>query len=168
MLRSFRDKSPKVASTAFISEAAYIIGEVEVGEGSSIWPGVVVRGDGGPIRLGRHTNIQDNSVVHSASPMDIGDEVSLGHGVVVEARRLGNHVLIGNNATVLPGVEVGDYSIVAANSVVLSDTKIPPYSFVVGVPARVKGRVSEEQVARSQRTSDEYSKLAQAYKSEGL
>lgn len=166
MLRSFRGKAPKVAPTVFISEAAYVVGEVEIGEGSSVWPGVVIRGDGGGIRIGRKTNIQDNSVVHCNTPMDIGDEVTLGHSVVCEARRLGNHVLVGNNATVLAGAEVGDYSIVAANSVVLSDARIPPYSFVVGVPATIKGRVTEEQLARNQHTMEDYYTLGQAYRAE--
>ena len=167
MICSFGGKTPQIAPSAFVSEAAYIVGEVEIGEGSSVWPGVVIRGDGGLVRIGRNTNIQDNSVVHSNSPMDIGDEVTLGHSVVVEGMRLGNHVLIGNNATVLPGVEVGDYSIVAANAVVLPDTKIPPYSFVVGIPATIKARVTEEQLARNKHTVEDYCALAQAYRTEG-
>jgi len=86
---------------------------------------------------------------------------------VCEAHRLGNHVLVGNNATVLAGAEVGDYAIVAANAVVLSDARIPPYSFMVGVPASVKGRVTEEQLARNQHTMEEYCGLGQAYRAEG-
>lgn len=156
-----------IAPTTFISEAAYVVGEVEIGEGSSVWPGAIIRGDGGLIRIGRNTNIQDNTVVHCNHPMDIGDEVTLGHSVVCEARRVGNHVLIGNNATVLATAEIGDYSIVAANSVVLSDTKIPPYSFVVGVPGTIKGRVTEEQLARNQHTVEDYHTLSRAYLAEG-
>jgi len=167
MIRSFQGKTPQIAPSAFVSEAAYVVGEVEIGEGSSVWPGAVIRGDGGLIRIGRYTNIQDNTVVHSNNPMDIGDEVTLGHSVVVEARRLGNGVLIGNNATVLPGAEIGDYSIVAANAVVLPDTQIPPYSFVVGVPAVIKGQVSEEQMSRNRHTVEDYRALAQAYRAEG-
>ena len=105
MIRSWKNIKPKIHPTAFISEAAYVLGEVEIGSNSSIWPGVVIRGDSGKIKIGNNTNIQDGSIVHSDAPAVIGDNVTIGHGVVCHARIIGNDCLIGNNATVNDGAE---------------------------------------------------------------
>ena len=106
MIRSWKNIKPKIHPTAFISEAAYVLGEVEIGSNSSIWPGVVIRGDSGKIKIGNNTNIQDGSIVHSDAPAVIGDNVTIGHGVVCHARIIGNDCLIGNNATVNDGAEI--------------------------------------------------------------
>ena len=119
MIRSLGDKTPKIADSAFISEAAYVIGDVEIGENSGIWPGAVVRGDFGSIRIGRNTMIEDNCVVHGAVPMEIGDNVLIGHAVVVHGKKVGNNTLVGNNATILDDAEIymeGDKSITFKSS----------------------------------------------------
>ena len=164
MIRSWKEMKPKVDPTAFISEAAYVLGEVEIGSNSSIWPGVVIRGDSGKIKIGINTNIQDGSMVHSDAPAIIGDNVTVGHGVVCHARLVGNYCLIGNNATVNDGAEIGEYSIVAANSVVLEGTKIPPYSLVVGIPATVKGQVKEKHINLIKETATHYIGRCKEYK----
>lgn len=156
MIRSFRGLGPKVAGSAFVSEAACVIGDVRIGEGSSVWHGAVVRGDlgegriGAGMTIGRNTHIEDNAVIHAASA--IGSNVVIGHGAVVEAFRVGDNVLIGNNATLMATTEVGNWCIVAAGAVVLPGTKIPDRSFVVGAPARVKGEITDEHVAHMQQT----------------
>ncbi len=159
---------PKIAETAFVSEAAYVVGEVEIGEFSGVWPGAIVRGDFAPIVIGKYTNIEDNCVIHCASPLSIGDEVIVGHGAVVHGRKVGSHVLIGNQATVLDEVEIGNYCVIAAGSLVPPGMIVPDYSLVMGVPARVKGRLSDAQIEEIKTSVKFYVDLVQKYKREGL
>jgi carbonic anhydrase/acetyltransferase-like protein (isoleucine patch superfamily) len=175
MIRSFNGKTPKIAESAFVSEAAYVIGDVEVGENCSIWPGAVVRGDLGKITIGKNTVIEDNCVIHSGSPslppvtdVTIGDNVIIGHAAVSNACKIGNNVLISMNSTILHDVEIGDYAIIAAGCVVKEKMKIPERSFVVGVPAEIKGKISKEQLWWSQNSPKIYYELTQQYKREGL
>lgn len=168
MIRDFNSKSPKIAPSAFISEAAYIVGDVEIGENSSIWPGAVLRADFGKIIVGNNTSIEDNCVVHGGTDVVIGDNTFIGHGAVVHCQRVGNNVLIGNNATVLDGAEVGDFCVIGAGSVVAPETKIPDRSLAMGVPARIKGQLSEKQLAWMENGLVSYTKLAQEYKQQGL
>lgn len=137
VIRSFEGHTPRVAETAWVSEAAYVIGDVEIGEGSSVWPGAVVRGDFASIRIGVNSHIEDNCVVHTGEPLTIGDNVTAGHGVVIHCRRVGDNCLLGNNCTILDGVEIGSFSIVAAGAVVAPRTVVPEGSFLRGVPAGI-------------------------------
>lgn len=175
MIRSFNGKTPKIAESAFISEAAYVIGDVEIGENSSVWPGAVVRGDCGKIKIGKNTVIEDNCVIHSGSPIQppimdvtIGDNVIIGHGAVSNGRRIGNNVMISMKSTILHDAEIGDRSIIAAGCVVKEKMKIPEDSFVVGVPAEIKGKISAEQHWWMQNSPKIYQQLAKQYKDEGL
>lgn len=168
MLRTFNGKTPKIAPTAFVSEAAYVIGDVEVGENSSIWPGAVIRGDGSSIKIGNDTQIEDNCTVHTGSPMVIGDSVHIGHGAVIHCSKIGNTVLVGNNATILDGAEIGDCCLIAAHSLVSEGMKIPNDSFVAGMPAEIKGKIKPAQVARIKRGVQGYLKLTLEYKQQGL
>src|SRR4030042_1424608 len=97
MIRAFDGKTPKIADSAFVSEAAYVVGDVEIGENSGVWPGAVIRGDFGSIKIGSNTQVEDNSVIHTGTKMEIGDHVTIGHNVVVHCLKIGNHVLVGNN-----------------------------------------------------------------------
>ncbi len=168
MLRPLKDRAPQVHPTAFISEAAYVVGDVEIGEGSSVWPGTVIRGDTGRIKIGRFVNIQDNCVVHSDADAEYGDYVTLGHGVICHARKVASHVLIGNGAVVNDGVEIGEYSLIAAGAVVRENTVIPPRSFVAGVPAEIKGEVAERHIELIRRTAETYVRKARLYREAGL
>src|SRR4030042_916209 len=151
MIKAFNGKMPRIAKSALVSEAACIIGNVEIGENSSVWPGAVIRGDFGKITIGRNPAVEDNCVIHAGSPsaptrdVTIGDEVHIGHGAVVNGRKIGNNVLIGMNATVLHDVEIGNFCIIGANCLVTQGMKIPDNSFVVGVPGKIKGQVSQQQ-----------------------
>ncbi|MCX6000246.1 MAG: gamma carbonic anhydrase family protein, partial [Chloroflexi bacterium] len=168
MIRGLGGKSPKIAASAFVSEAAYVVGDVVVGENSSVWHGAVVRGDlgegriGAGMKIGHDTHIEDNAVVHAAT--EIGSNVVIGHGAVVEAFRVGDNVLIGNNATVMASAEIGSFCIVAAGAVVLPWTKIPDRSFVVGTPAEVKGQISAKQIAHMEETLALTAAMVKEYK----
>ncbi|KPJ54391.1 MAG: hypothetical protein AMJ37_00685 [Dehalococcoidia bacterium DG_18] len=168
MIRTFNGKTPKIHETAFISEAAYVVGDVEIGENSSVWPGTVIRGDHAPIVIGQNTQIEDNCMVHTGTPMFIGDNVHIGHNVVVHCQKIGNTVLIGNHATISEYAEVGDFCVVAAGALVTPGMKIPDRTFVVGVPAKVKGEVSEDRIAITKQSVDIYVKMSKAYKEQGL
>ncbi len=167
MIRSFNGKTPRIAASAFISETAYVVGDVEIGENSSVWPGAVVRSDKGKIVIGRNTNIQDNSVVHDN--VTIGDNVHVGHGAIINCRKLGNNILVGMNAVLLHRAEIGNFCIIGAGCVVTEDMKVPDQSFVVGIPAYIKGEASPEQISRwTQAGPEGYAVLAQEYKEQGL
>ncbi len=172
MIRSLNGEKPQIAESAFVSEAAYIIGDVEIGEHTNIWPGTVIRGDTGRIIIGSNTSIQDNSVIHSgrAPNLDvfIGDNVQIGHGAVIHAKEIGSRVLIGMNATILPGAVIGDNCIIGAGCVVGQDMEVPDYSFMVGVPGKIKGRATEEQLKWVDEASKEYAERGRLYKKEGL
>ena len=169
MIRSFDGKTPVIADSAFVSEAAYVIGDVEIGEGSGVFPGAVIRGDFASIRIGKNTMIEDNSVVHSGVPVVIGDDVTIGHGVTVHCISIGNNNLIGNNATLLDNAEIGSFCIIGAGCVVSQGMKIPDNSFVVGVPAVIKRQVSpERRVQRRSGGGGGYAELVKRYKEQGL
>jgi carbonic anhydrase/acetyltransferase-like protein (isoleucine patch superfamily) len=147
-IRSLGARTPVVADSAFVSEAAYVVGDVTIGEQSSVWPGAVVRGDFGPIVIGAHTHIEDNCVVHSGPDgCSVGDHVLCGHAVVLHCGKVGDHCLIGNNATLLDDAVVGDLCTVAAGALLLPGTNVPDGSFVAGVPATVRP-ATPEQLAR--------------------
>lgn len=168
MIRSFNGKTPRIAETAWVSEAAYVIGDVEIGENSGIWPGTVIRGDFASIKIGCSTQIEDNSVVHSGVPVEIGDNIIIGHSVVMHGIKVGNNCLIGNNATILDNAEIGSFCIIGAGCVVNQGMKIPNNSFVVGVPAEIKGQVAPERWQQRRQGRDGYAELLKRYKEQGL
>lgn len=145
MIRNYTGRAPKIAGSAFIADSADVIGDVEVGENSSIWFQSVLRGDIEPIRVGAHSNIQDGSVVHTilGSPVTVGDWVTVGHRAVLHGCTIESHCLIGMGAIVLNNVRVGEGSIVAAGALVLENTVIPPRSLYLGVPARFQRQLTD-------------------------
>jgi carbonic anhydrase/acetyltransferase-like protein (isoleucine patch superfamily) len=172
MIKSFNGKMPKIAASVFISEAAYIVGDVEIGEDSSVWPGAVIRGDTGRVVIGKATAIEDNCVVHSGKPGEgdtfIGDMVNVGHGAVIHGRKIGDNVLVGINAVILHGVEIGNFCLIGAGCVVSEDMVVPDDSFVVGVPGKIKGKVPEKLMHWLREVPLEYATLAKQYRAEGL
>ena len=168
MIRSFNGKNPRIAESAFISEAAYIVGDIEIGANSSVWPGAVIRADKGYTRIGKNTNVQDNSVIHG-SGLIIGDNVHIGHCAVINCTSIGNNVLVGMNAILLHDAEIGNFCVIGANCLVSQGMKVPDNSFVAGVPAEIKGHVSPQQMKRwLQEAPEGMVKLASEYKKEGL
>ncbi|HYO53539.1 gamma carbonic anhydrase family protein [Archangium sp.] len=149
-LRRFRDKTPRVHPSCFIEDSAQVIGDVELGEDTSVWFNSVLRGDVNAIRIGRRTNIQDLTMIHVTSTRyatAIGDDVTVGHHVVLHGCTVGNRVLVGMGAIVLDGVEIGDDCIIGAGTLLTSGAKIPPGSLVVGSPGKVKRAITEEERA---------------------
>jgi Carbonic anhydrases/acetyltransferases, isoleucine patch superfamily len=134
-IEPFLGKWPKVSPKAMIHPTAYVIGEVEIGEYSSLWHYVVVRGDNDYIRIGKETNVQENSTIHTdpGFPVEIGDRVTIGHNAVIHGAKIGSNVIIGMGAIVLNGAKIGSYSIIGAGAVVTQGTEIPEGSLALGV-----------------------------------
>lgn len=146
MLYEFEGKLPVVDKKAHCFEGTRIIGDVEISEFASVWHNSVVRGDVSYIRIGKYSNIQDNSVLHVADdkPCIVGDYVTVGHNAVLHACVVEDHCLIGMGATVLDGAVIGRGSIVAAGTVVTGGTVVPPHSLVAGIPGKVVKTVEDK------------------------
>jgi carbonic anhydrase/acetyltransferase-like protein (isoleucine patch superfamily) len=166
VIRSFNGKTPRIHPTAFISEACYIVGDVEIGENSSVWPGAVIRADFGKITIGNNSVIQDTCVVHTDDYLDIGDNVLVTHGAVIHGHKVGNNVLMGINAVILESAEIGDYCLIGAGAVVRAESKIPNESLVIGVPGQVRP-LSPENRKRLETPTAGYVRNAQAHKQAG-
>ena len=159
MLRPYRGVQPRVDPSAFIDDSAQVIGDVEIGEESSVWMNVVIRGDVNHIRIGRRTNVQDGSVVHvmiRTHPTTIGDNVTIGHGALVHGCTIEGQCLIGMGAILLNGAHVGAQSIVAAGTLVTEGMKVPPKSLVMGSPGKVKRLLTQAEIADIQGYADRY------------
>ena len=170
MLRPFRGALPRVHPTAFIDESAQVIGDVEIGEESSVWMAVVVRGDVNRIRIGRRTNVQDGTIVHvmiRTHPTTIGDNVTIGHGAIVHGCTIEAQCLIGMGAILLNGSHIGTQSIVAAGTLVTEEMKVPPRSLVMGNPAKVKRLLTQAEIAEIQGYADRYVGYRLDYMSSG-
>lgn len=150
MIAAYKGKWPEIHETAFVAPSADLIGDVTIGAQSSVWFQVVIRGDVHWIKIGARTNIQDHSMLHVTrrkSPLTIGDDVTVGHRVMLHGCTIGNRVLVGMGAIVMDDAVVGDECIVGAGALVTQGTKIPPRSLVIGSPARVKRPLTEEEIA---------------------
>lgn len=170
MIIEYRGKRPKVHPSAFIAPTAVLIGDVEVGEESSIWFGAVLRGDNGPIRIGKRTSIQDNAVVHVSEHgrTQVDDDVTVGHAAVMEDCHIKRFALIGSNAVILTAATVGERSLIAAGSVVGENAQIPDCVLAAGAPAAVKKPLTGEAAKWIDVAADEYVKLGRAYLAERL
>lgn len=169
MIRSFRGAVPKAAPTCYIDPSAQVIGDVVLGERSSVWPNATVRGDVNIIRIGEGTNIQDNSVLHVDSdgfPLHIGDRVTVGHSVVLHGCTIEDECLIGIGAIVLNGAKIGKGSVIAAGALVPEGMEIPPRSLAMGVPAKVRREVTPEERERFRVNAEHYIELRAQYREE--
>jgi len=159
VLRAYRGQLPRIAPSAFVDESAQVIGDVEIGDESSVWMCVVVRGDVHRIRIGRRSNVQDGTVVHvmnGTHPTTIGDNVTIGHAAVVHGCTVEDQCLIGMGAILLNGVRVGAQSIVAAGALLTEGTVVPPRSLVMGIPGKVKRLLTHTEIAGIQSYADRY------------
>jgi len=166
MIRTFQGVKPTIAASAFIEETAVVIGDVVIGEESSVWFHAVVRGDVHSIRIGRRTNIQDLSVVHvthDTHPTVLGDDVTVGHHVVLHGCTIKNRVLIGMGALIMDGAVIGEDCIVGAGALVTERTIVPPKSLILGAPAKVKRPVTEAELAWIRESAQNYVKYARQY-----
>jgi len=156
IVRSFGDWTPRLAESAWIEPGAVVVGDVEIGEDSSIWYGAVVRGDVHHVRIGSRSNVQDGAVVHVTRDRfaaHIGDEVTVGHRAVVHGCVVGDGALIGIGAIVLDGARIGEGALIGAGAVVTPGSQIAPYHVALGTPARtVRELGDEERSAQRERT----------------
>jgi len=166
VILSFNGKSPVIGRNVFVAPTAVVIGDVAIGDNSSIWYGTVLRGDMAPIRIGADTNIQDNSTVHTdhGHPAVVGDRVSVGHNAVVHGCQVEDEALVGIRAVVLNGAVVGCGAVVAAGAVVAEGMQIPEAVLAAGVPAKVKRELGAADRERFRRPHRSYIDLARAHR----
>ena len=165
-VRAYGGKRPVIGRGVFLAETCAVIGDVEIGEDSSIWYGATVRGDVMPIRIGARTSIQDNTVIHVTSGFSgtvVGSDCVVGHSVILHACTVEDGCLIGMGAIVLDGARIGRGSFVGAGALVTPGTDIPPGSFVLGSPARVKRPVSDTEREQIDYGAKHYVELARRY-----
>jgi carbonic anhydrase/acetyltransferase-like protein (isoleucine patch superfamily) len=160
------DASPELAPSAWVAPGAYVIGDVSLGDESSVWYGAVLRGDTEPIRIGDRTNVQDGCILHAdpGFPVIVGRGCVVGHNAVVHGCEIGDNCLVGMGATILNGAKIGDGSIVAAGAVVPEGREYPPRSLIVGIPAKRAGDVTDEQAADIERGASEYVERAVSHR----
>jgi len=170
MIRGFGGKRPVLGRGVFLAETCAVIGEVEIGDESSIWYGTVLRGDVMPIRIGARTSVQDGTVVHvtgGSFGTTIGSDCTIGHNAIVHACIVEDRCLIGMGAVVLDGARIGRGSLVGAGALVTPGTDIPPDSLVLGSPARVKRPVSDKEREQIRNGAAHYVELARRYLADG-
>lgn len=173
MLMSFEGNSPVLGKDVFIAPSADVIGEVHMGEDSAIWFGCVIRGDIHYIHIGKRSNVQDLSMIHvthykkddksDGNPTIIGDDVTIGHKVMLHGCEIKNACLIGMSATILDGAVIGEESIVGANSLITKNKKFPPRSLIMGNPAKVVRELSEEEIEILYKSAKNYVEFKDRY-----
>lgn len=158
MLISYEGIEPKIHSSVFVAPGAMIIGDVTIGAESTVWFNTVLRGDLEPIRIGCRTNIQDGTVIHMDKDMPclIGDDVTVGHGAILHSCTIDNETLIGMGAILLTGSKISERAIIAAGTLVLEGQEIPAGTVAMGVPAKVRREITEEERIRVQQGKDDY------------
>lgn len=160
---AYEGRTPRIAASAFLAEGSVVVGDVEIGEGSSIWFGTVVRGDVNSIRIGARTNVQDLSVVHVTSrthPTVIGDDVTVGHRAVLHGCTVKDRCLVGIGAIVLDGAVVGPDAMVGAGALVPPGMVVPPGTLVLGAPAKVRRELAPEELASLRASAASYAGYA--------
>lgn len=168
MIYTYKSHAPKIAKTALVHPSAVVIGDVTIGEHSTIWPGAVLRGDLQPIYVGDYTNIQDNVTVHvmSDEPIHIGSYVTIGHNAVIHCSKVGDTTLIGMGAILLGYSEIGHNSVIGAGTLITEHKKLPNNSMIYGSPAKVIRALREDEIEALRKSAEHYHLLAQNYKNE--
>ncbi|MDB4958054.1 MAG: carbonic anhydrase, family 3 [Myxococcales bacterium] len=169
MIRRFGDSRPQLGHGVFLAETCAVIGDVVIGDESSIWYATVIRGDVMPIRIGARTSIQDNTVIHVTSGFSgttIGNDCTIGHSAIIHACTVEDDCLIGMGSILLDGAVIGRGSLVGAGALVTPGTHIPPGSLVIGSPARVKRAINEKEREQITYGARHYVELARRYLAE--
>ncbi len=167
IIRPFEDRAPRLHAGVFVAEDAVVIGDVEIGADSSLWYGTVVRGDVNAVRIGARTNLQDQTVVHVTSkthPTFVGDDVTVGHRVVLHGCTVHDRCLVGIGAIVLDGAEVGPDAMIGAGALVPPGMVVPPGKLVLGAPARVKRDLTPDEIAFLRTSAANYAGYAKRYR----
>jgi len=157
-LETFLTKGPSLGKEVYIAKGAQVVGDVTLGDHTSVWYNAVLRGDINRIVVGHSTNIQDNAVLHLADdfPCILGNYVTVGHSAIVHACIIGDEVLVGMGATILDGAEIGEQSLIGARALVTQGTKVPPGSLVLGSPARVTRALTAEERVNMKGLAEKY------------
>lgn len=165
MIITYNKATPDVHPSVFVAPGAYLIGDVAVGMESTIWFNAVLRGDEGPVKIGKRCSIQDNSTVHmyEGYPVIIEDEVTVGHNVILHGCKVGKRTIIGMGSTILDQVEIGEECIIGANTLIPSGKKIPPRSLVIGSPGKVVRELNEKDLQLIQLSIDTYVQKGKEY-----
>jgi carbonic anhydrase/acetyltransferase-like protein (isoleucine patch superfamily) len=169
MIRSFKGTTPRIHPTAYVDESAQVLGDVEIGEDSSVWCNTVIRGDVHSVRIGAQTNVQDLCCLHvfkDRFPLTLGRRVTIGHHVMLHGCTIEDRCLIGMGAILLDGCVIGTGSLIAAGALLTPGTVVPPNSLVLGSPAKVKRAVSDAERALIEGSADNYVENARLYLSE--
>jgi carbonic anhydrase/acetyltransferase-like protein (isoleucine patch superfamily) len=166
-LRPYNGKTPQVADDAFVADNAVVIGDVEIGSGASVWFGVVIRGDSSKITIGERSNVQDGTIIHSDedAPATIGNDVTIGHRAIVHGCTVGDGAQISMGAIVLSHATIGPGAIVGAGALVPEGATVEPNTIVMGVPAKPRREVTDEDRARTIEAARHYSALGREYAS---
>ena len=162
---SLDGKKPELGENVYIAPNAAVVGDVKIGDNTSIWFGAAVRGDINRVEIGSGCNIQDNATIHTMwdTPTVIGDHVTVGHNAVVHCTKIGNNSLIGMGSVVMGYTEIGENCIIGANSFIQQYKKIPANSMVYGNPAKLIRPLNEDEIEALQKSSDAYKELAKTY-----
>ena len=169
MLKTYRGIAPTIAPSAFIEDTAVVIGDVTIGSETSVWFHAVIRGDVHFIRIGHRTNIQDLCLLHVAHdthPLTLGDNITVGHHVVLHGCTIQDRVLIGMGAIIMDGVVIEEDCIIGAGALITARTHIPSKSLVMGTPAKVKRMLTETEVQGIKESAANYIRYAQQYVAE--
>ncbi|MBN1610505.1 MAG: gamma carbonic anhydrase family protein [Polyangiaceae bacterium] len=167
VIRAYRDKTPRVASDAFIAETATLIGDVSIGPGASVWYGAVLRGDVGWIRVGARSNVQDLVCVHMTTDLsntDIGEDVTIGHGAIIHGAVIEDGTLIGMGAILLDNARIGTGAVIAAGAVLPPGTVVPPGTLVRGPAAKAVRELGADEIARLRQTAAHYVELGREHR----
>lgn len=170
IVRSHGGKAPRLHESVMLLGDATVVGDVEIGEGSSVWFGAVIRGDVCHVRIGARTNVQDHAVIHVTTgthPTLVGDDVTLGHRVTLHGCTLRNRVLVGIGAVVMDGAVIEDDAMVGAGALVPPGMVVPSGMLALGSPARVKRVLTPDEVSYFKKAAQSYAALAEKYRQEG-
>lgn len=169
LLLEYRGRKPSLGGRAWVAPGACLIGAVTLGEDASVFFNCVLRADINSIRIGRGSNVQDNSTVHVASDrgVEIGEDVSIGHGCIIHACTLGDRILVGMGAILMDGVQVGDDCLIAAGALLPKERIFPARSLILGNPAKVQRGLTDEEVAGLLRLSRKYVGVKDDYRGPG-
>lgn len=161
MIKNLKSIKPNIHENTFIAENAAVIGDVNIGEGTSIWYNAVIRGDIENITIGKYSNIQDNCTVHTETniPTKIGDYTVVGHNAIVHGCTIGDNCLIGMGAIILNNAVIGDNCIIGAGAVITEGKEIPANSLVIGIPGKVIRQVTEEEIESVKANAIRYNEL---------
>lgn len=166
MIRTFQGITPRIPGSCFIEETAVIIGDVVMGEDASAWFHAVIRGDVNSIRIGHRTNVQDLCVLHvthDIHPLLIGDDVTIGHNVVLHGCTIQDRVLVGMGSIIMDGAVIGEDCLVGAGALITEGAIVPPKSLILGSPAKIKRPVTEQELAWIRQSAQNYVRYSRQY-----